>query len=139
MKKLKLKREIAFGIQKTLKEIPPRLVPSTQEIIVTATKTVPAIEKHVGGYLQMLKERDEIVKQLDKKKISKKEFDKKLVDLGIGWDKYRAEHADDEVEVELEDDAFNFLHEQFQRENKELGNNDVWGRSWAPTDRKSVV
>ena len=133
MKKIELKRDTVFVIQRQLKGLPPRLVPTTQEIIITATKVVPALEKHVSEYLKLIEQRVKMAKKLKNDKMTQKEFDDESEKLSKEWDTYNDAHADDTVIVKLEDEEFKTLYEQFQREDKELGKNDIWGRSWVAT------
>ena len=138
MKKLKLKRYTLYNVQRQLKAVPPRFVPSTEEIIVTATKIIPVLEVEVKVFVDIMDERNLVAKKLMNKKINQEEANKLARKLSVEWDKYQSKHGDDIVEVKLEDESFKFLYEQFQRQDKELGNNDVWGRSWAETPMEYV-
>mgnify|MGYP001573820928 CR=1 FL=1 len=121
-KTLKIKRVFAYTIYSNLRNTPPKDYPTTGEIKSTISVILPALKEHISDYLGTAKKAGEIAEETMSKKITQEESDKKVEELNVIFRQYNKEHAGDIVEISLDEEGFNTLKTQFDREN--------WGKKW---------
>ena len=121
-KTLKIKRIFAYTIYGNLRNTPPKDYPTTGEIKSTISVILPALKEHISDYLDTAKKATEIAEKTIAKEITQEESDKKVEELNVVFRQYNKEHANDIVDISLDEEGFKTLKTQFDRDN--------WGKKW---------
>lgn len=119
---IKIKRVIAWNIYGILKNIPPKDYPTTGEIKNTINLILPALGEHIGEYTSMVNQVVELNKKIVAKEIEEEKVKVESDKINEDWRNYNVEHGIEIVDVELNDEGFRTLKEQFDREE--------WGKKW---------
>ena len=121
-KTLSIKRVFAWAIYNNLKNTPPKDYPTTGEIKSTISDVLPALKVHITSYADMIKEAEELSVQVVEKKLSEAEAKTAVDKINDAWRVYNKASGDDIVALELDEEGFNTLKTQFDREG--------WGKKW---------
>lgn len=124
-KTLKTKRVFAWAIFSNLKNMPPKDFPTTGEIRSTINTVLPALKEQVPGYLELMKKAEDLSVKVSSKEISEEVGKAEVDKINEEWKAYNKDHANDVVEIALDDEGLKVLKEQFERED--------WGRKWIAT------
>ena len=121
-KTLSIKRVYAWAIYDQLKHVPPKDYPTTGEIKSTITDILPALKVHVASYIEKIKEAEELSVRVVAKEIDEAQSKVAVDKINDAWRVYNKEYGMDIVDVVIDDEGFNTLKAQFDREG--------WGKKW---------
>lgn len=121
------KRRLAYAVYNSLKRIPPREYPSTEEIKIVLEDILPELKEHVIEYIEVVRKATAINSRMEE--FGRKKVEKMVADLNDKWKVYNKEHGLDDVKVDLDKDAIKTLTDQFNRDDAK-GQPPMWGRSW---------
>lgn len=121
-KVFKTKRRLVQVVYSTLKNLPPKEFPTTEELKTTVSDILPALREHVEGYQSFVDEATEIQRERRNKKLTDEQVQKKVDEINERWNEFDQSKGDEEVAVELPEDAYKIFIDQFEREN--------WGKNW---------
>lgn len=124
-KTLSIKRVFAWAIYDNLKRTAPKDYPSTGEIKSTISDVLPALKEHVGEYMKLIKEAEELSVRVAEKKLGEEEAKAAVDKINEVWRAYNKEHGNDVVAISLDDEGLKTLKAQFEREG--------WGKKWIVT------
>jgi len=133
-KTLKIKRSFAWALYNNLKNTPPKEYPTTGEIKTTITDILPALKAQVGKYMEIMKDFEALVDEgrnlaevdkeaTDEKKAANQKMIQEKVDkVNDDFRVYNKSEGVELIDVDLSDEAFKTLKQQFEREK--------WGKNW---------
>lgn len=121
-KTLNVKRVFAWAIYDNLKRTAPKDYPTTGEIKSTISDVLPALKEHCEEYVSKIKEAEELSVRVVEKKLGEEEAKATVDKINDQWRAYNKEHGNDVVAISLDDEGFNTLKAQFDREG--------WGKKW---------
>ncbi len=126
-KTLKTKRRLLYAVYNSLKRIPPREYPSTEEIKIVLEDILPEFKKHVLEYIAVVRNATAVNARIEE--FGQEKVQKMVNKLNETWRIYNKDHGLDDIEVKLDKDAITTLTDQFKREDVK-GQPPIWGRSW---------
>ncbi|MCR4307825.1 MAG: hypothetical protein NUV80_04630 [Candidatus Berkelbacteria bacterium] len=121
-KTLSIKRVFAWSIYNNLKNTPPKDYSTTGEIKSTIVDILPVLKIHISEYISMMKEAEDLSVQVASKKLSEDEAKTAVDKINDAWKVYNKASGDEIVALELDEEGFNTLKTQFDREG--------WGKKW---------
>ena len=119
MKTLKTKKVNVAVCWSGLRNMPPKAFPNIGEMEKTG-EILEILEKVVPEFVGMLKEGEELNTEIQTGKLGPEEMMAKKQDFSKRSNSLEGEIGNAEVEVGLENDAFNTFFQQFER----------WGKDW---------
>lgn len=126
-KTITTKRRLAYAVYNSLKRIPPREYPSTEEIKTVLEDILPAFKEHVIEYIDVVRKATAINARMEE--FGRAKVEKMVADLNEKWRVFNKEHGLDDIKIKMEEDAVKTLVDQFKRDDVK-GQPPVWGRSW---------